>query len=118
MGSLGDERGRVCAFVASWFPSWRVGNGCAVPDEGTEDFDDDRVVPWGVDGETFEGVDATEAHGELVMSELFDGYGVAVGDVALLGHPAGPRVHRQGAQRCQTNKTSDEPGARRRLGSD
>ncbi|MER6003720.1 hypothetical protein ABT120_34475 [Nonomuraea angiospora] len=45
---------------------------------------DGLVVARRVLGQSFQGIDATEAHVELAVAELFDGLGATVGDLALL----------------------------------
>jgi len=43
-----------------------------------------QVVSRGVAGDAFDGVDAADAHVELVPAELLDGLGIAVGHLPLL----------------------------------
>jgi hypothetical protein len=47
------------------------------------------MITLGIHGDAFQGVDAPEAHSELVAAELLDRFGVAVGDLSLLGQPVG-----------------------------
>jgi hypothetical protein len=43
------------------------------------------MISGGVAGDALQGIDASDAHVELVGAELLDCFGVAVGDLALLG---------------------------------
>lgn len=60
-----------------------TGGAGAFADVGVEHLHHGGVVAFGVHGEAFEGVDAAEADVELVVTELGNGLGVAVGELAL-----------------------------------
>ena len=90
-----------------------------------------RVVLGGVAGHPLEGVDAADAHVELVRAELLDGLGVAVGHLALLGQleraPGQGEVQRRedqgpGGEQARGERQEPSPGGvpcrlqQRRLG--
>ena len=60
-------------------------------DEGGQHLHDGGVVPGGITADPLEGVDAADAHVELVRAELLDGLGVAVGHLPLAGQGEAPR---------------------------
>jgi hypothetical protein len=87
-----------------------------LPDEGTQDLHHSRLVPLrGVLGEPFQGVDAAQAHVEVVAAQLLDGLGVAIGDVTLLGHlegasgdPVQPAIEPERQQGTYANQPGQE----------
>jgi hypothetical protein len=64
---------------------WRPLLAGMLTDERGEHLHDGRVVFGGIAGDPLEGVDAADAHVELVRAELLDGLGVAVRHLTLLG---------------------------------
>jgi hypothetical protein len=62
-----------------------LGFGVVFVDEGGEDVADGEAVTVGVFGDAFEGVDGGGADVAFGGAELFDGFGVPVGDLAFLG---------------------------------
>ena len=56
-----------------------------LPDECGEYLHHGGMVFGGIPGDPLEGIDAADAHVELVRAELLDGLGEAVGYLSLLG---------------------------------
>lgn len=59
-------------------------------DESCKNLHDGGVVPGGVFGDAFKGVDPTDANVACGRAELFDGLRVSFGNLTLLGQFGGP----------------------------
>jgi hypothetical protein len=77
---------RLAGVVTIWW--WQRLAG-ALTDECGEYLHHGGVVFCGIAGDPLKGVDAADAHVELIRAELLNGLGEAVGHLALLGQLMG-----------------------------
>jgi hypothetical protein len=120
-----DVLDRFSAFLLGWLRLsifWKPGlvlveRSAVHPDEGAQDLDDGGLVsvPTRVVRNLLQGVDAAQADIEVVVAELLDGLGVAVGEMPSLGQfegasgdPIDPAVQPEGSQGAQPNEPRQE----------
>lgn len=60
------------------------------------------IIFGGIPGHPLEGIDAADAHVELVRAELLDGLGIAVSHLPFAGQGEGPRREQQRARSEQS----------------
>jgi len=99
-------------WLCAWLGRWPLLAG-VLPDECGEHLHHGRVVFGGIPGHPLEGVDAADAHVELVGAELLDGLGVAIGYLPLSGQVEVPCREDQGPAANKPSASVKEPSPRR-----
>ena len=107
--NVGPRQSHLIRIAAIW---WRPLLTGVLPDERGEHLHHGGMIFGGIPSDPLEGVDAADAHIELVRAELLDGLGVTVRHLPLAGQGEVPRREHQRASSQQPGAKGEQPTPR------